>query len=259
MKKIETRMDELRTKTANPQEMLWRYLATDVLKKWVEEFADPDTGEVVQITRSEIMFKRGTHLSPEKISEIQFFQQCGDIGEIEISNQQRVAEMVTLGGLSPWSVSAQFQKSKKRFLLYANSVQMAIDVCKDFVELNFAEHFYIQNVRNFTDCIIIKDEETDGTEDEEELQVEKKFYQIDVCVKTENGQYTSSFVIRDKDVDSCMVRIEKFIREQMQERAEKRNEPLVELFETAIERAIAITCSNTIEKEFSMAYIKAES
>lgn len=258
MKQIETRKDEVRKKTSDPREMLWQYLADDVLKTWTEEFVDEDSGEVVLIQRSEIMFKRGTRLDQDKITEIQFFIHCGDITEVEISNQQRLAQLVTLGGLTPWSVSAQFLKSKKRFLLYANSVQMAIDVVKDFIELNFAEHFFIQNVRNFTDCIIIPDDELD-IENTEEQEVEKKFYQIDVCVKTEAGSYTSSFVIRDKDVDSAMSRIEDWLRAQMKERAEKRNEPADEIFETAIERAITITCSDTIEKEFSLAYVKDES
>jgi len=261
-KLIETRLDEVRFKTSNIREMLGKYLAIDVLKTWIEDLVDNDTHEVVSIERNEILFKRGTLLDVDKITEIQFFQGTGDINEVEVSNQQRMAKLVYMSGLVPWSVSIQSGKSKKRFLLYANSVQMAIDVIKDFVELNFDEPFFIMNVRNFTDCIIIPDEETDEEIaedlDNEEMDVERKFYQIDVCVKTDNGQYTQSFVIREKDVDSSMLKINEWLHTQMKERAEKRNQPEIEVFDTAIEKAIAITCTATIEKEFSLAYVNAE-
>jgi len=263
LKQIDTRLNEVRLKTSNIREMLGKYLAFDVLKTWIEDFVDPDTTEVVTIERSEMLFKRGTLLDVDKITEIQFFQGTGDITEVEVSNQQRMAKMVYMGGLAPWSVSIQSGKTKKRFLLYANCVQMAIDVIKDFVELNFDEPFFILNVRNFTDCIIIPDDELkdeDGNDlEDEELEVERKFYQIDVCVKTENGQYTQNFVIREKDVDSSMLKINEWLQTQMKERAEKRDQPEIEVFDTAIEKAIAITCTATIEKEFSLAYVNAES
>lgn len=261
MRPIETRLNEVRKTTANPREMQWQYLATDVLKTWKEEFCDPDTGEVIIVPRSEILFKRGTYLDGDRITEIQFFQQTGDIGEVEVSNQKREAKLVYMGGLVPWSVSVQCLKAKHRFLLYANSAQMAIDVTRDFVELHYSGAFVIQNVKTFTDCIIIPDEDTDQPEpeetDDDEPQPEKKFYQIDVTVKTDDGQYTQSFVIHEIDVETSMQRIEAWLKEQMRTRAEKRNEQLM-TFETAIERAIAISCTATVEKEFSLAYVNAE-
>lgn len=186
MKQIETRKDEVRKKTADPREMLWQYLAADVLKTWSENFVDEASGEVVPIQRSEVMFKRGTRLDQDKITEIQFFIHCGDITEVEVSNQQRQARMVYLDGLQPWSVSAQFIKAKHRFLLYANSVQMCLDVIKDYIELNYAEPFHITTVKTFTNCIIIPDEEQLQPDEEQELP-ERKFYQIDVNVKLKEG------------------------------------------------------------------------
>lgn len=258
MSKIETRLNEVRKTTANPREMLWQYLATNVLKTWKEDFVDPDTGDMIPIERSEILFKKGTRLDQDKIAEIQFFIASGDITEVEVSNQQRQAQLVYMNGLQPWSVSAQFIKQKHRFLLYANSVQMCLDVVKDYIELNYAEPFHITTVKTFTDCIIIPDGEPAPELVEGEEQPERKFYQIDVTVKMiEGGQYTQSFVIHEQDVEKSMERIETWLTNQARERAEKRGEQQIE-FETSIERAIAISCTATVEKEFSLAYVNAE-
>lgn len=55
-----------------------------------------------------------------------------------------------------------------------------------------------------------------------------------------------------------MERIEAWLTNRARESAEKRGEPQID-FETSIERAIAISCTATIEKEFSLAYVKDES
>lgn len=260
MKKIETKKDEVRIRTISPQEMLWKFTAENVLKTWVEDFVDHDTAEVVSITRSEILFKKGIYIDQDKLQEIQFFQQTGDISEVEVSNQQRAGFETNSGGIAPWSVSFRLSKSKGRLLLYAHSIQMAIDVAKDFLELNYKEAFVITNAKDFTDCVMIQDEELEETEepqtDDDGNMIEKKFYQIEVNVKTENGTYTQVFIIRDTDVNSALVRIEVWIKEQIKERAKKREIAEVELFDITIERAIAISCTRTIEKEFSMAYLK---
>jgi DNA-directed RNA polymerase subunit beta len=45
-------------------------LAARVLKSWVEDFVDEDTGEVVSIERNEVIIDRETVLEKEHIEEI---------------------------------------------------------------------------------------------------------------------------------------------------------------------------------------------
>jgi DNA-directed RNA polymerase subunit beta len=45
-------------------------LAARVLKTWVEDFVDEDTGEVVSIERNEVIIDRETVLEKEHIDEI---------------------------------------------------------------------------------------------------------------------------------------------------------------------------------------------
>jgi len=47
-----------------------RKLAARVLKTWVEDFVDEDTGEVVSIERNEVLFERETEITEEIIPEI---------------------------------------------------------------------------------------------------------------------------------------------------------------------------------------------
>ena len=62
--------DELKTTKANLKKALGRKLAARVLKSWVEDFVDEDTGEVVSIERNEVLLDRETVLEEEHIELI---------------------------------------------------------------------------------------------------------------------------------------------------------------------------------------------
>lgn len=47
-----------------------RKLAARVLRSWNEDFVDEDTGEVVTITRNEVVLERDTVLTEDNIGEI---------------------------------------------------------------------------------------------------------------------------------------------------------------------------------------------
>lgn len=62
--------DEIKVSKANLKKHIGRRLAARVLKSWVEDFVDEDTGEVVSIERNEIILDRETILENEHIDEI---------------------------------------------------------------------------------------------------------------------------------------------------------------------------------------------
>ncbi len=62
--------DELKATKANLKKALGRKLAARVLKSWVEDFVDEDTGEVVSIERNEVLLDRETVLEEEHIELI---------------------------------------------------------------------------------------------------------------------------------------------------------------------------------------------
>ena len=62
--------DEIKVSKAALKRVIGRRLAARVLKTWVEDFVDEDTGEVVSIERNEVVVDRETVIAKEHIDEI---------------------------------------------------------------------------------------------------------------------------------------------------------------------------------------------
>src|SRR6218665_1690276 len=62
--------DEVKTDKKTLEKYLGRRLAARVLRTWVEDFVDEDTGEVVSIERNEIVMERDTVLDDEAVETI---------------------------------------------------------------------------------------------------------------------------------------------------------------------------------------------
>ena len=62
--------EEVKATKANLKKNIGKSLAARVLKSWVEDFVDEDTGEVVSIERNEVILDRETVLDEDNINEI---------------------------------------------------------------------------------------------------------------------------------------------------------------------------------------------
>jgi DNA-directed RNA polymerase subunit beta len=62
--------DEVKVSKSGLKKVVGRKLAARVLKTWVEDFVDEDTGEVVSIERNEVIIDRETVIQPEHVEEI---------------------------------------------------------------------------------------------------------------------------------------------------------------------------------------------
>ncbi len=62
--------DEIKVSITRLKKVLGRRLAARVLKSWVEDFVDEDTGEVVSIERNEVIIDRETDIEEDHIEEI---------------------------------------------------------------------------------------------------------------------------------------------------------------------------------------------
>ncbi|HPT31870.1 MAG TPA: DNA-directed RNA polymerase subunit beta, partial [Prolixibacteraceae bacterium] len=62
--------DEIKVSKTGLKKVVDRKLAARVLKSWVEDFVDEDTGEVVSIERNEVIIDRETNLTDDHIDEI---------------------------------------------------------------------------------------------------------------------------------------------------------------------------------------------
>ena len=62
--------EEIKVTKTNLKKAIGRKLAARVLRTWIEDFVDEDTGEVVSIERNEIILERDTVIEKEHIEEI---------------------------------------------------------------------------------------------------------------------------------------------------------------------------------------------
>lgn len=62
--------DEVKVSKSGLKKCVGRRLAARVLRSWIEDFVDEDTGEVVSIERNEVVLERDTILEEEHIQEI---------------------------------------------------------------------------------------------------------------------------------------------------------------------------------------------
>jgi len=268
---IETKLTEIRYSTSDPKRMLNKFTVGRVLKSWKEDFIDEDTKEVVTIERNEVLFDRGILISQDILAQLNFHLQAGDIKEVEVSNQLRMSYELEHTHLHPFIAQIELSDGKKaKFLFYSVTVEKALMVLKDWVELNYTTPFVVQLVKTFDTNIILIDnlkplnletsEEAAEEIDEEEYENQKKFYQIDFNVEIDGTQtHTYSAVVQTINVDRAMMLINDYLIKKEKKRAqdakERDHEYTEQTYHTSIEKAAPIPVGVFIPKEFSEAYL----
>lgn len=270
---IQTKFNEERKVTSDPREMLNKYIVKRVLKTWKEDFVDDDSGEVVTIERNEVLFDRGIFIDQEVLARIKFDMSAGDITEIEVSNQKRIAHQLESTYLHPFIAQAVIYDKKVKFLFHATKVETALLLLKDYIELNYSNGFYISMIKEFDSCIILTDtlkkakadipfDEWDSINPDEiadEDSEDKKFYQIECRINYDDDYSTTQlFVVHSFNVDRCMMLINRYIKDQQdireREALERGDEFERKEFHTMIEAAKTISVGCFIPREFSEAY-----
>ena len=282
--KVETKKDEVRYFTSEPKEMLNKYLASDVVQKWSEDFIDEDTKEVVSVERTQKLFDRGRLIDQDLLTQINFHLQTGDIKEVEVSNQKRLAFENKNTFLHPWQAQAEIGDKKYKFLLYASGISNVIEILNDYIELNYASGFTLVMAKEIDSCIILTDnfekqkvdlekaylkdeisleesvEAKDGAKDEDEEIKEKKFYQWEVKITySDNIETTQSFIVHTFDTDRALMVISHYLKKweekKNQEHREKGwSEHEIRDFKLCIEKAGPMPVGAFVPKEFSLAY-----
>ncbi len=172
---METRKNEVKYLTLEPKQLLNKYIAKRVLKKWQETFVDEDTGEVTPIERKEILYDRGTKIDQDILARIRFDIESGDITEeIEVSNQPRVAFEVKNECLYPYIAQVRIKDKKKKFLFYSTGIEMSLEILKDFIELNYTDGFFISMVKEYDSCVILIDNLREKKTSPEELYLNEE-------------------------------------------------------------------------------------
>lgn len=157
MRPVETKKNEVREITSDISRMKGKYLVYDLKRSWREDFLDEGSGEVVSIERKELIYERGTLLQAEELSRIQFFMNEGSISEVEVSNQKRMSYEFKNTYIYPYMAQVDVENKKKKFLMLASSVDNALEIVKDYVELNYTGRYQVSMVKEYENHIIIVD------------------------------------------------------------------------------------------------------
>jgi len=278
---VETKKNEERYITSDPRKMLNKFLAKRVLRTWTEDFVDEDTGDVCSIERNEILFERGTLIDQDLLAQIRFYMEAGDIKEVDVSNQKRMAFEQESNFLHPYIAQAEIKDKKHKFLFYASTLDSALLILKDYIELNYSFAFTLTMIKEFDTCIILtdtlkerkidtlpldfeenKDLSTDDSEEnEDEKPDEKKFYQIETKITFgEEGESFYTFVVHTFNVDRAMMIITNYLKKKQDEKAEDAKTHSREYdkqeIHAMVEAAKPIPIGRFIPKEFSMAYVE---
>lgn len=271
MKEVKTRFDEVKFRTSDVTKMQGMYLAESVNQKWKEDFLDEDTGEVVTVDRNSCLFARGTKVTPDIATQIQFHQQCGDITEdILVSDQLRGGRSInTSTNGNPYLVKVTMMNGKKRkFILHATSVAMANEIMKDYGELELEDGFQISSVQEAEKFVVIEDNlrtmnEVENGETGAELETdnedfEPKFYKIDtkceILVNEEAvNEFESSFLVFAQDAEQGKELIGRFMDDYLA-KDKKEGDP-DKTCQLTILAAAVYQCNKIITKQFCKAYI----
>lgn len=258
---METRKNEYRKTTKNLDEMSGRFLAEDLIRKWVQDILDEDTGTILPVERTEKLLTKGCFIDGSNLQTIQFYMESGDIREVTVSDQKRSAFELKNTHFFPWLTVIRIGEKNKKFILYAATLEMAVEIVKDYVELNFTRGFYILSVKSLEEGIILRDAilSADDPNEEQETRDEKKFYEILVKILTIEGDSSSetqhNFIVEARDVERSMEIINSYVDDRIKQRKTSNGEPVEEVsFKTMIETAKILPYNYYIDREFSLAY-----
>lgn len=272
----QTRKDEVRFRTSDIRRIVGKFLASNVLKTWNEDFIDESTGEVVTIERNEILFERGSYIDDDLAQQINFSIQAEEIKDVEVSNQRRLAAPNQRTGLYPFKVSARIGKKRRTFILQAQDAAKAIEVATDYIELNFRNSFDITDIKLMDNVVILNDrlrksvEAKEGANEEgaepdngEETRDDTKYYKVEaeVAISTENEEEPEKkpydFIVRTKDVDTAKVVITAWINAKIKERTERDGDER-KVIDLSILSASPFACNAIVDKAFCLAYREQE-
>ena len=248
--------------TSDPKEMLGKYLPKHAVKTWTEDFIDEDTGDVVSIERSQIVVERG-YISQEKLEEIQFAIQSGDITDVEIS-EDNVLDMslYTPKYMSNFMVEIPIfimgagKIEKNHYAVRAQTIPQAIQIAAEFGQMYRGFEGSIRATRvTLLEANIVPDDHACIPEADRTPAYDRKDY-FKVQVRTEWLEDTtmkkldSHYILVAKDVGQAKERMARLLDIMKAEREKEGNKDDPYTTRT-IRKAVPFEVDCIVPKEFS--------
>ena len=266
-----TRKDALVFETDQPAAMIGYYLAEPLARTWTEDFMDSDSGEVLTIDREEIILRRGDLITPEQAQSISFYQQSGDITEpVKLTDQRRQAQEYNTASLKPYKVTASINSKRHKFILEAQTVELAIEVARDWIELNYKGDFTIIGATALSNVILLNSSmerfKTDGETEEvcgtgESDGETTRYYMADAEVVInylgEDGPHelNFTFIVKTLDVDTAKAAATAWISAKIRRNHNETNDGKeISSIKTTLTAAKPFSCAALINRTFCEAY-----
>lgn len=266
-----TRKDAVLFETSEPSEMVGFYLAEPLQKEWQEDFMDSETGELVSIIRCEMIMRRGEYITPEKAQTISFHYLSGELDKpVRLTNQRRQAEERNTTFLKPYKVSATINGKRHKFILEAQAVELAMEVARDWIELNYQGEFTINGVNALQDVILLNsnmERFNDKGETEEIIGAGEadgettRYYMAEAEVvisyfgENETDEHKFTFIVKTLDVDTAKAAATAWITAKMRKsHSENDDGREISNVKTSLTAAKPFSCAALINRAFCDAY-----
>ena len=209
--------DVVTFRTSDPKEMLGKYLPKHAMKTWTETFIDEYTGEAVSLERNQIVVESG-YISLEKLAEIQFAIQAGDIKDVEVSEED-VRDMTLYTPAYPTNFMVEIPifsdgtTTKNHFAVRAQTIPQAIQIAAEFGQMYRCFDGFIRATRVVTiDANIVPDDHACIPEvDRKPADERKDYFKVQVRTEWFDGEKMKKsdthYIIAAKDVGQAKERI----------------------------------------------------
>lgn len=199
------------------------------------------------------------------MSELLFHIQTGDVEEFELSNQRRIGQIVSGDRNNLWSVKVQSHnatgRKKHKLLLHASSAEKAMEIAKDWVELNCEGSFEVVEIKGFQQCIVIENEgeKEDG---ECEDRGENIYYKIEtrLTLGDDDDEIVQeyNFVVSGTSIDDANSKISRFVQGKAAKEVSERGDSIFQNFKMTTLQGSPVSCTDIVSRQFTDAYNEKE-
>ena len=185
-------------RTDQVEEMVGKFFAEDVRRRWTDDVLDDATGEVVSVERSELEFCAGACIEQTDVPRLRFLLQAGEILDVGVRTQNIPCRAYSFKRRSLWEVTMDVLREKSKFLVLARWMEEAITIASDFA----SAYQLIGNGYDVEKCQCVKfvllDDEGGGDEDGEDDEEDEEEHDFDWYRVTVLTKWTDSFDGKEK-------------------------------------------------------------
>ena len=196
---------EIIINTSNPDEMFGLYLAENLDRKWNEDFADDDTGEITSIIRTERIAEKGDQVNNDLLTQIRFLIESGDIKSVKCSNQKRKGKLILSDSKMVWEVTITDLDGSSKIICNANGLSDAITVSNEFVETKLEGVYTVTQLKEMGAIHIVP---FLGKK-----PAKGKYYRIEAMFSTDAGFLeVLTFITLANNADEAMIPIKNYVQ-----------------------------------------------